>query len=280
MVEGSPAPFSHPKRVSHSKGYKIYLQNLRRRDALIFGCRVLILILFFLLWELAAKHGLINAFITSRPSRIWATTLQMIEEGQLLYHLSWTIGETIAGFTVGTLSGILIAVILWWSDFISRVLDPYIVVLNSIPKVALGPIFILWLGTNVFAVVAMAVSISVVVTIMMVHTGFKEVDKNKVKLLRTFGADKIMILRKVILPASVPTMLAALKVSVGLSLVGTIVGEFLASKAGLGYLIIYGGQIFNMSLVMASIILLSILSILLYSLVSIFERKVVKKREE
>lgn len=264
---------------SPSREYLIFLRKQRRRTFLIFGCRVMILFFIFLLWELAARMSWINAFITSQPTRIWATTLKMFQEGQLLLHLGYTIGETIAGFTMGTFLGIIVAVILWWSDFVSKILDPYIVILNSIPKVALGPIFVVWLGTNVQAVIAMAIAISIIVTIMMVHNGFKAVDPNKLKLLYSFGATKMMVLSKVILPASLPTMIAALKVSVGLSLVGTIVGEFLASRAGLGYLIIYGGQIFNMSLVMASVILLSILSIILYTLVSILEHKVLNREE-
>jgi len=171
------------------------------------------------------------------------------------------------------------AVMLWWSDLLSDILDPYIVVLNSIPKVALGPIFIVWLGTTVTAIIAMAISISVIVTIMMVYVGFREVDPDRVKLLRTFGATRLQILSKVVLPASVPVMIAALKVNVGLSMVGTIVGEFLVSKAGLGFLIVYGGQVFNMSLVMSSVILLSIVSVLLYYGVSALEQAVLRTRE-
>jgi len=170
-------------------------------------------------------------------------------------------------------------VMLWWSDLLADILDPYIVVLNSIPKVALGPIFIVWLGTTVTAIIAMAISISVIVTIMMVYVGFREVDPDRVKLLRTFGATRLQILSKVVLPASVPVMIAALKVNVGLSMVGTIVGEFLVSKAGLGFLIVYGGQVFNMSLVMSSVILLSIVSVLLYYGVSALEQAVLRTRE-
>ncbi|MDI9442290.1 MAG: ABC transporter permease, partial [Bacillota bacterium] len=182
------------------------------------------------------------------------------------------------GFTTGTIAGILLAILLWWSPFLSRVMDPYIVVLNSIPKVALGPIFVVWLGTTITAVVAMAIAVSVIVAVMMMHTGFQEVDENQVKLVQTFGASKGQVLRKVIIPASLPTMIAALKVNVGLSLVGTIVGEFLASKAGLGYLIIYGGQVFNMSLVMGSVILLSIVSVILYYAVTLLEDRVTRGR--
>ena len=187
-------------------------------------------------------------------------------------------GETVIGFTAGTIGGIILAVLLWWSSFLSRVMDPYIVVLNSIPKVALGPIFVVWLGTTITAVVAMAVSVSIIVAVMMMHSGFQEVDPNQVKLVETLGATKGQVLRKVIIPASVPTMIAALKVNVGLSLVGTIVGEFLASKAGLGYLIIYGGQVFNMSLVMGSVILLSVVSVVLYYGVALVEERVTKGR--
>jgi NitT/TauT family transport system permease protein len=204
--------------------------------------------------------------------------MNLVRRGELWTHLGMTVGETAAGFTIGTMLGILAAVVLWWSDLLSEILDPYIVILNSIPKVALGPIYIVWLGTNVSAIVAMAITISVIVTIVMVYVGFRQVDPDKVKLLRTFGASRIQILQKVILPASVPVMMAALKVNVGLSLVGTIVGEFLVSKAGLGFLIIYGGQIFNMSLVMASVILLSVVSAVLYYGVSALEKAVVKGR--
>jgi len=158
------------------------------------------------------------------------------------------------------------------------VAEPYIVMLNSIPKVALGPIFIVWLGTNVKAVLAMAVAISVIVTVLMMFSAFREVDRHKITLLKTFGATKAQILAKVVLPATVPTMIASLKVNVGLSLVGTIVGEFLGSKAGLGYLIIYGGQVFNMSLVMAAVILLALVSIVLYYLVSYLEARVTRGR--
>ena len=165
------------------------------------------------------------------------------------------------------------------SPFWSKVCDPFIVMLNSIPKVALGPIFIVWLGTNTTAVLAMAVAVSIIVTIMMVFNGFKEVDSNQIRLLQSFGASKRQILTKVVLAASIPTMIAALKVNVGLSLVGTIVGEFLASKAGLGFLIIYGGQVFNMHLVMASVTLLLVVSVALYYIVSAFERWAVRGRE-
>ncbi|NLL35784.1 MAG: ABC transporter permease [Clostridiales bacterium] len=258
----------------HSAEHLDYLRRRRLERISVRGAQLLIVIGFFLLWEIAASRGWINAFIFSQPTRIWAATMRLARDGELWRHLGWTVWETVLGFSIGTAAGIVIAILLWWSTFFSKVMDPYIVVLNSIPKVALGPIFVVWLGTTITAVVAMAISVSIIVTIMMMHTGFKEVDPNQIKLVRTFGGSKGQVLSKVVIPASVPTMIAALKVNVGLSLVGTIVGEFLASKAGLGYLIIYGGQVFNMSLVMASVLLLLIVSVILYYGVSLLEDKV------
>lgn len=255
-----------------------YLSKRRWNRFLIRGTQGLLLLGFFILWEVAARQGWINAFIFSQPTKVWNATLRLARQGDLWKHLGYTVGETGLGFTIGTLAGIFLAVLLWWSEFFSKVMDPYIVVLNSVPKVALGPIFVVWLGTTITAVVAMSISISIIVTIMMMHTGFKEVDPNQVKLVRTFGGTKGQVLRKVILPASVPTMIAALKVNVGLSLVGTIVGEFLASKAGLGYLIVYGGQVFNMSLVMASVLLLLVVSVILYYAVTFLEDRVSRGR--
>lgn len=264
--------------TDYSPEHRGYLRKRRMHAFFVRGAQLVIVLGFFALWELAASRGWINAFIFSQPTRIWAATLRLAREGELWRHLGWTVWETVLGFSVGTVAGILIAVLLWWSTFISKVMDPYIVVLNSIPKVALGPIFVVWLGTTITAVVAMAISVSIIVTIMMMHTGFKEVDPNQIKLVRTFGGTKGQVLRKVVIPASVPTMIAALKVNVGLSLVGTIVGEFLASKAGLGYLIIYGGQVFNMSLVMASVLLLLVVSVILYYAVTFLEQRVSRGR--
>lgn len=261
-----------------SAEHRQYLRSIKFHAFLVRAAQLALLVGLFVLWEIAAKKGWINAFIFSQPTRIWSALLRLSSEGELWKHLGWTVGETVLGFTVGTAAGIVIAIMLWWSEFFSQVMDPYIVVLNSVPKVALGPIFVVWLGTTITAVVAMAISISIIVTIMMMHTGFKEVDPNQVKLVRTFGATKRQVLGKVIIPASIPTMIAALKVNVGLSLVGTIVGEFLASKAGLGYLIVYGGQVFNMSLVMASVLLLLVVSVILYYAVAFLEEKVTKGR--
>lgn len=162
--------------------------------------------------------------------------------------------------------------LLWWSDFLAEVLDPYLVVLNSLPKIALGPIIIVWFGAGPPAIITMALLISVIVTILGVYTGFAQVDQDKIKLLKTFGATKLQVLQKVILPASIPTVVSALKINVGLSWVGVIVGEFLVSRAGLGYLIVYGGQVFRLDLVMTSVIILGLAAALMYQGVVYLER--------
>lgn len=264
--------------VPVSEDHHRYLASVHRRKVMTAVIRVALLVALIALWEVAARLSWINAFITSYPSQIVRTIYQMAADGSLWKHASWTIGETVFGFTFGTLLGTVVAMALWWSPFLSRVLEPYIVVLNGIPKVALGPIFIVWLGNGIPAIVAMGLAISLIVTIMMVFTGFSEVDQNKIKLLRTFGATKWQIMIKVVLPASLPTVVAALKVNVGLSLVGTIVGEFLVSQAGLGFLIVYGGQVFKMSLIMASVVILCLVSIILYYAVTWLENRTLRWR--
>lgn len=257
----------------YSEAHRRYLHDLRRRRELIGFGRTFIFVLLIAVWELGARYEWINPFIFSSPSQVVALLWRMIADGSLWLHLGWTVTETAIGFTVGTLLGTLIAVALWWSKALSEMLDPYLVVLNSIPKVALGPIFIVWMGTGMTAILAMALAISVIVTVLMVFSGFQEVDPDKIKLLRTFGSTRGQILRLVVLPASVPTIIAALKVSVGQSLVGVIMGEFLVSQAGLGYLIVYGGQVWKMNLILGSLTVLCLVSIALYYGVSWLERR-------
>lgn len=193
-------------------------------------------------------------------------------------HLGATVYRTLLGFGIATAIGVAVASFLWWSPFWARVLDPYLVVLNSVPKISIGPLLIVWIGMNVRSVIAMTVAISVVVTIVMLHTAFRETDPNKILLLRSFGASRGQVFRKVVFPAAVPTLIGAVKVNIGLAWVGTIMGEFLVSGTGLGYLIIYGGQVFNMTLVMSSIVLLLVVSTAIYYLVDYAERRLLRTR--
>lgn len=259
--------------LSVSKAHLTYLKRLRRTDSMVTIFRVGLLLLLVALWEAGAAFGWIDPFITSSPSRIVATLVSLFNQGVLFMHIFTTLYETVIGFLSGTLLGVLIAVWLWWSPFASRVLDPYLVILNALPKIALGPIIIVWIGAGPASIITMVLLISLIVTIMGVYNGFREVSPEKVLLLRSLGASKRQILTMVVLPASIPTIISVLKINVGMSWVGVIVGEFLVSRAGLGYLIVYGGQVFKLDLVMASIVILCVAAALMYYAVAFLERK-------
>jgi len=259
-----------------SEEYKKYLISYRRFRLAIRVSRIVILIFIFVFWEVAANIGWIDPFIMSQPSKIYNTLTSMAKDGSLFIHTGVTVYETLVGFVIGTLLGSLIAIALWWSDFLAKVLDPYLVVLNALPKTALGPIILVWIGGTTKSIIVMALLFSIVVTIINVYTAFRNCDEDKIKLLKTFGANRKQILQKVVLPSGITTIISTLKINVGLSLVGVIVGEFLVSKAGLGYLIIYGGQVFKMDLVMSSVLILAIVAAVLYLSVLWIEKKVLK----
>jgi len=262
-----------------SDEHKNYIKSVKREKYCVILTRLVILIAFFSLWEIAGRLKWIDSFLTSTPTKMYDSLIQIYAEGTLLYNIFITCFETVVGFVLGTILGALIAILLWWSDFVSRVLDPYLIVLNALPKVALAPIIIFWVGNGIKAIIVIALLISIVVTIISILSGFKEVDEDKIKLLKTFGASKFQILINLIIPASIPTLISALKINVGLSWVGVIMGEFLVAKNGLGFLIIFGGQISQLDMVMMSIVILSILAYLMYEMVAFIERKVVGKNK-
>lgn len=253
-----------------------YLQSLKREKRWVRFYQVIIFLVFFSSWELASRNQWIDPLIFSSPSKVWGLLLTKIQDGTLLVDLSYTLSETVFGFILGTLIGTLLAAILWWSPMLSRILDPYLVVLNSMPKVALGPILIVALGPSFTSIVAMGAIISIIITTIVVYTSFKEVDPNYMKVLQTFGATRMQIFKESILPASFPVIISTLKVNVGLSWVGVIVGEFLVSSKGLGYMIIYGFQVFNFSLVMLSLLVIAVFATVMYQLVELLERKIIK----
>ena len=174
--------------------------------------------------------------------------------------------------------GIIIAIILWWSSFISKVSEPFLVILNALPKVALGPVIIIWVGAGMPAIIVMALAISLIVTILNVLNGLINTDKEKIKMAETFNANKLQILTKIVMPANISTLFNTLKVNIGLSLVGVISGEFLVSKGGIGYLIVYGGQVFKLDLVMTSVIILAIVAAVMYESIEILEKIVIKQK--
>lgn len=257
-----------------SRERREYLAARARRRRAVLAAQIALLLFLLLLWEVAARRKWIDPFITSSPSRIWATLKNLYASGDLFRHLGVSCLETVIGFVLGALTGTLIAVLLWWFPTLSRVLEPYLVVLGSLPKTALGPIFIVWIGAGPAAIIAMTLAISLIVTILEVHSGFLAVDQGKINLMKTLGASRRQTLFKLVLPANAATFLNAVKVNVGLSWVGVIMGEFLVSRAGLGYLIVYGSQVFKMDLVMATVVLLLIAATAMYQGVALLEKAV------
>jgi len=253
-----------------------YLKEQKRRKRMILLTQVLIILLFLGLWELLAQLGVIDSFIMSSPSRIGKTLLNFQNNG-LLLHISTTVAETVVGFALGTLIGTLLAVVFWWSEFLAKVSEPFLVVLNSLPKVALGPVIIIWVGAGTEAIIVMALAISTIVAVLEMLGGFLATDRELLRMARTFGASRMQSFLKIVLPYNIRTLFNSLKVNIGLSLVGVITGEFLVSKAGLGYLIVYGGQVFKLDLVMSSVIILAVLAALLYRGVLLLERLVVRR---
>lgn len=263
-------------KANISKERKKYLYNLKREKFLIRFTQVMILLIFIIAWELLANAGIIDSFITSKPSKIVKTFINMLSEG-LMRHICITCLETLIGFLLGTIIGTFIATLLWWSPFLSKVLSPYLVVLNSLPKVALGPIIIVWVGAGMPAIITMALAISLVVTILEMLNGFNSTDENQIKMAQTFGATKFQTFTKIVFPSNIPNLINAFKVNIGLCMVGVITGEFLVSKGGLGYLIVYGGQVFKLDLVMTGVIILAIVAYIMYQGIIILGNFIIKK---
>lgn len=287
---------SAPQKAITRKGYKgtptgrppsdLYFQYQRRKVREKWVVRLTqaaLLIAFLALWEFAARSHLVNPMLTSYPSALWPTFVELLhnsstnQQGNLVHHTLVTLAEVAGSFSVSMILGIVVAVVLWWSPFIYRVLDPYLVIANAMPKIALVPIFYIWLG-DTLSIYGIAIAIAGFITTLMIYSGFRETDPGKIKLMRALGASKWQIFAKLVLPSNVPIITAALKANIGLVLVGVIVGEFQSSRAGLGYLIVYGSQIFKMDLVMTSIVILAIISTAMYALVLGFEAYILKSR--
>lgn len=261
-----------------SKERKEYLKKNKNQKRKVIITQILILIAFLGIWEILADTQIIDSFITSSPSRILKTFMDL-GSNDLIHHIGVTVYETVVGFLLGTVIGIIVAILLWWSNFLAKVTEPCLVVLNSLPKVALGPVIIIWVGAGTPAIIVMAVSISLIVTILENLNGFLRTDKELIKMAKTFKANKWQILAKIVIPANIGTFINSLKVNIGLSLVGVISGEFLVSKAGLGYLIVYGGQVFKLDLVMTSVLILGIVAGIMYGLVLLLEKWIVNSKK-
>ncbi|MGL5648414.1 MAG: ABC transporter permease [Clostridium sp.] len=261
-----------------SKEHEEYLRKIKKDNIKIIFFRISLFLIFILLWEALTRLKILDPFLTSSPSRIVNSFKEFIQNGTLFTHIGITLYETILGFTLGTVIGFLIALLLWLCPRLSKVLDPYLVVLNALPKVALAPIILFWIGTGTSTIITMALLISLVTTILNILTSFNEIDSEKLLLMKTLHASKLQTVLYLILPASVPSLIATLKINVGLSWVGVIMGEFLVAREGLGFLIVYGGQISQLDMVMMSIVILSIIAFIMYKIINVFEVYFMNKR--
>lgn len=250
-----------------------YLKKCQQEKRLVRCWQWIIMILFLAFWEFGARKGIINAFVFSSPSRVIRTILEMAEDGSLWYHTGITLLETFVSFFLILFLGTGMAVLLWWNTRLSQIFEPYLVMLNSLPKSALAPVFIVWLGANMKTIIVAAISVAVFGSVLTLYHSFAETEEDKLKLIITLGGKKKDILKKVILPGNIPTFLSLMKVNLGLSLVGVIIGEFLAARAGLGYLIIYASQVFKLDIVITSIFILCVISVLLYHGIARLEKK-------
>ena len=260
-----------------SKGYREYIHKIKMKKIQILSIQIFILVSFIALWEISANLNIIDTFLFSKPSQVFNLFLQYSSNGELFRHISVSVYETLVGLVIGTVAGILIAIALWWSKNLSKIMDPFLVVLNALPKTALAPIIIVWVGAGIEGIVVTAIAISIVVTILSAYNYFINVDEQTIKMLQSFGASKLQILLKLIIPSNIGNLINLTKINIGMAWVGVIVGEFLVSRYGIGYLIVYGSQVFKLDLVMMGVFVLAMCAWVMYTIVNIIE-KIYKSR--
>lgn len=259
--------------------YKDYLKKYKINKLIIILSQLIILFSIFFIWELLAKYNIIDPFIFSKPSQIFNLFKQYLSTNELLMHTIVSTYEVLLGLVIGTVLGLLIAIILYEIKIFAKILDPYLVVLNALPKTALAPIFIIWVGTNTKGIVFVSISISLIITIINGLNAFNNVDKDKIKLFNTFNANKLQILWHLLLPANRNEILNIIRINIGMSWIGVIVGEFIVSKKGLGYLITYGTQIFRLDIVMMGVVTLAIVTMAMYQTLNLIARLTKRKNE-
>lgn len=253
-----------------------FKKEKKRKKLIVLSFQLGFLLVFLFTWEILARKGIINEFLLSKPSSIILLFFTYLKDGTLMDHLLISTLEALIALIISTTLGIIISISIFLSDTIMKIVDPYLTILNAIPKSASGIIFIIWFGTSYKGIIAVSVSFSIIISIINCLSYFKSVDKDYIKMAKVLGANKFQILTKIILPASLENLLSLLKVNIGLSWVGVVVGEFLVSKKGIGYLILYGGQVFKMDLVMMGILVLSFIALGMYQLINILQ-KIVRK---
>lgn len=263
---------------SLSQGYQDYLKKKHKKRRTIVLWQIATIILFVVLWEVLARLELVNTFLLSSPAAIVKLFIDYLQNGSIFMHIGVSVWETVLGFGIGTVLGIIIAIFLWWSPTLSKVCDPFLVVLNALPKTALAPIIIVWAGAGIRGIVVIAISISIVSTILAAYNYFVNIEEEKIQMLKSFGATKWQVLTKLILPANIGNIINIIKINIGLSWVGVIVGEFLVSRNGIGYLIVYGGQVFRLDLVMMGVVVLAFCAWIMYEVLTLVEKLYRSKR--
>ena len=258
---------------TYSKEHLDFLKKEKRRKRGIIFTQIILIVLFLVIWQLLAYFHFINTFLFSSPLDVLQTAFHLAETNQLWNHIWVTVYETLLSFLIAGGIGLIIATLLWWFPFLAKVFDPYLTVLNSLPKVALGPLIIIWVGASVHSIIFMALMISALITVINIYNGFVETDSDYIKLLRSFHASKRQIFFELVLPGNRINIINALKINISMSLIGVIMGELLVSKQGLGYLIMYGSQVFNINLVITSVVILGIVSYLMYYVINWIEKK-------
>lgn len=263
--------------MNMTNNQKEFLKKNKKYKLKVIFYQILIVISFIFLWEILSNNNIINSFIFSSPSKIIKTIINLAIDNNLFNHIFITLEEVLISFSLGIILGFIIAVILYEIPILSDILDPFLTMINSLPKVALGPLIIIIAGANIKSVIIMALLINLIISIISIYNGFKNVSKEKLKLITSFNASKIQTLTLLIIPSSYSSIISSLKLNISMSLIGVIMGEFLVSKEGIGYLIIYGTQVFNLSLVFSGILILVIISFLLYKIIFSLEKRLLKK---
>lgn len=268
---------TNPKK---SKEQLLYEQKYYRVQYVNKIIQISIFLLFLFLWEFSANRGILDSFFFSSPSRIGRTFCQLITVNHLLAHIRITLLETLVSFILVIGISLLLAILFWYFERLSVIFEPYLVILNSLPKSALAPLFIVWLGTGFKTIIVAGISVAIFGSIMSLYSGFHDSDQGKIRLIYTLGGNKSDVLKKVILPGSLPLIISTMKVNIGLSLVGVVIGEFLAARKGLGYLIIYGTQTFKMNMVITSLTLLCLIAVFLFLGIALLDKLICKKHHQ
>ncbi len=255
-------------------GQKKYLRHQKLQKLYIFWSRILIFIAFLMLWQISADFGWIDSFYFSSPTAISQLFWNDIADRSLLIHIGITLLESGISFVLIIVCSVLIATFFWFYPSLGKMFEPFLIVLNSLPKSALAPLIIVWLGTGPRTIILCGISVGIFGCILNLYQSFEQTDPERLKLIETLGGTKLQAFTKVVFPGNIPTFISLSKVNIGLALVGVIIGEFLAGRKGLGYLIIYGSQVFKLDLVLMSIVILCVIAMVIYGLLNLLEKKI------